>query len=437
LLAAHLTLAEYPRLKYRGPPPFPKPPPFHHYAKKWQQHPPRPPIRARPIPVHMPNHHKIPMGVSASVNRPVAVPVRAFWKHTQTTFRTPVETHYMTSAPVLPKKVFQSSPAILAQEYDFHVQSNNIPTPIKTIKQIGEKGPIHTIPAPNLSPADKPLVLEELKPQVQRQHEIQRQPEVVSYVQIQKAHQYQVTEAPELAYKNYFDNSYHSQNLGTNLGPNELYHLINAYSQQSPTIAVPILQESQQDYLQQFPSLLPQQPQNFVDQLSQEHVAMDKSSFDEPAQKKELSTSLVTAAYNLEPEASESVVHSQYVQNFFDTRQDGNNVEPDAKPSEKNDTTQPEGFYVSLPNKETAESLASLQAAGKLNSNLMQMAKNKVPVSIYVPDDETRSRDGASQSRDDDEPTYDDYDQSEEDLMTEEAEQDRDDAFGHRLRPKT
>ncbi|KYB25090.1 uncharacterized protein LOC103314425 [Tribolium castaneum] len=425
LLTATLTTCEYPRPKYRGPPPFPKPPPFQQFAKKWQQHPPRPPIRPRPIPVHMPKHHKIQMG-AASVNRPVAVPVRNFWKNTQTTFRTPVESynhkHFMTSAPVFPKKVFQSSPAIaVAQDYDLQIQSNNI-APIQTIKQIGEKGPIHTIPAPNLSLADKPKVVEEVKQHVQRQQQQlgmeeikhQRQPEATSYVQVQKSHSYQVTEAPELAKQTLFKNYYENQNPYQN--PTELYQLLNAYSQ-GATIAVPVVQDPQ-DYLQ-YSSLFPQQPQNYVEQVAPEHVAMDKSSFEEA--KKEPS-SQVTATYNLEPDVSESIIQSQYVQNYFDTKPKSN-VEPDAKPSEKNNTI-PEGFYVSLPNKEAAEKLASLQAAGKLNSNLMQIGtRGQEP--IYVQEE----------SQEADEDNYDEYPQ--EDLAQEEANQSGEESFGHRLQPKT
>ncbi|RZC35469.1 hypothetical protein BDFB_000520 [Asbolus verrucosus] len=466
-------LSEYPRFKYRGPHPPPKPPPFPQYAKKWQ-HPPRHPVRSRPIPVHMPSQHKIPMGVAPSVNRPIALPVRTFWKNTQTTFRTPIEKQPYVAAEsiVVPKKVFLSSPAIVAQEY-----SNNIPTPYKTIKQIGEKGPIHTIPAPNLSPADKPFIVEEVR-------QNQRQPET-TYVQIQKAHQYQVTEVPEqnqkqTFYKSYYDQQQQTQNLQQNeaflngvanqVSPNELYQLINAYPQQPQLVealTVPVMQ--QQEYLQQIPLLAQQaqalQPhQNFVEQIQK---ATDKISnqpeyhsfnYEEQSQdysnknvkKKELS-SLVTAGYNLEPVESlllarnnpiDSLAQSQYVQNYFDTRdENANNVEPDARPSQEavKNRSESSGFYVSLPNKEAADTLASLQAAGKINSNLMQLSKKgheKLPISIYVPDvsgEEGKSHD-SEEFTDEEEQNYDDY--SQEDLVSEEASYQSEDSFGHRLKPK-
>lgn len=143
--------AEYNRYKLRGPPAPPRPPPVPQYAKK-RIHPPSrgpPPIRSRPIPVHMPPAYKIPMGVPQGP-RPVAPPVRNFWKNTQTKIGNFRE-----------KKPFVSSPTVNnVQEFDYQLQTNNIP--VSPIKQVGEKGPIHTIPAPNLSLADKPIVVEEV-----------------------------------------------------------------------------------------------------------------------------------------------------------------------------------------------------------------------------------------------------------------------------------
>lgn len=59
----------------------------------------------------------------------------------------------------------------------------------------------------------------------------------------------------------------------------------------------------------------------------------------------------------------------------------GNDVEPDAKPSASGNIEKEvlnTSFYSSLPSKEAAERLAKLQAAGKVNSNLMQLAnKNR------------------------------------------------------------
>ena len=234
---------------------------------------------------------------------------------------------------------------------------------------------------------------------------MQRYPEVATYVQIQKAHQYQVTEAPDFAKQTVFKTYYETHTL-----PNDLYqyHLVNP-----STITLPLL-----------PNYLQQTQQNYVEPAP-EQFAMDKSGHDEPTRRDP--SSLVTATYNLEPEASESIIQSQYVQNYFDTRDNGNSV-PDAKPSEKNVT---EGYYITLPNKEAGDALASLQAAGQLNSSLQK--KNEVPVSIYVPEDGEDIRDDSGQL-DDGEELYDDY--SQEDLITEEMRRGGDEAFGHRVKTK-
>ncbi|CAH0559061.1 unnamed protein product [Brassicogethes aeneus] len=213
-----VTTAEYPKYKIRGPPQSQR----HsqqpqQYIKKWQQHgPPQRSqggnnLRTRPIPVHMPPGHKIPMGIPIG-NRPVAVPVRAFWKNTQQNkFNAPPENvfkqekfvhqqhplkqqseasftiHKQHEKTYIPSKdkPFLSSPTINNQENDFHIEANSIPTLANPIKQVGEKGPIHTIPAPRLGPKDKPASIEDV-------HTNYNFPETV--VNIQKSHSYQVTE---------------------------------------------------------------------------------------------------------------------------------------------------------------------------------------------------------------------------------------------------
>lgn len=78
----------------------------------------------------------------------------------------------------------------LFQEYDYHIQTNSIPNgPVNTIKQVGEKGPIHTIPAPNLSLKDKPTA-NEVRKEV-------NYPQTTTYLQVDQSHHYQVTEPPE------------------------------------------------------------------------------------------------------------------------------------------------------------------------------------------------------------------------------------------------
>lgn len=377
MLCVTAVLGDYPRYKYRGPP-VPKPPP-RHFVKKWQP-PMRPPLR-RPIPGPM-QMHKMPQQMSnkplpapvpaPSINRPVAlsaplqVQVRPYWKATLPTTRNLPS--YPTSAPVLPKKAFQSSPAILAQEYDFHIQSNNIPTPIKTIKQVGEKGPIHTIPAPNLSLADKPLVVKEVMP---RQPD-QRKEEITSYVQVQKAHSYQVTEPTP-----------------------DLYQLVNV-----PAVAVPV-PVYQPEYLQ-----LPSQPE------------YHSFNYEEP--KIENKDHSITPGYFVDTEQPNILARNdqQFAQNYYDNSEinKDNDVNPENNDKLNNDASSSD-YYVSLPSKETADNLAKLQAAGRINSSLQD---GKQPMQIYVPDD----------SEDD----FENDDYSQEDMLSEEINH-HNQNFGHRLQP--
>lgn len=476
------------RFKVRGPPTPPRPPPVPQYAKKWlhqHQHPSRSqPTRHRPIPVHMPPSYKIPMGMPQGP-RPVAQPVRNFWKNTQS----------KTNFRVQPsEKPFLSSPAVKAQEFDYHLQTNNIPTHAIPIKQVGEKGPIHTIPAPNLSLADKPIVVEEVRSEKQHQQfHTASLPQNRPEFQQQQLHQYQVTESSEPNLGKLYggldgfytvnqdlsglqaQTSVHKAeaaamlnlNLpqGSNfnqpgifkgqpipeqqLSGNDAYQLLNVYPQSHQQILdsfkLTELQQLQlqQHYLQQQQQqeqklqlqqpistyktplgnsqLSDKQEQEFYEQLQQirqetQNTQPEYHSFnyEEQHQKNKQTqdvSSLVTADYSLEPAADSSeIVHStvarnpnealaqaQYIQQYFDTRTDSssdNNVEPDVKTKQTQesdvDQTQSDiitsAFYATLPSRQAAEALASLQAAGKINSKNrnQQVVNNEQQPSTHI-----------------------------------------------------
>ncbi|XP_050498237.1 probable serine/threonine-protein kinase DDB_G0280133 [Diabrotica virgifera virgifera] len=239
-----LSAAEYPRYKGRPPPPRQRRVPTNQqFSKKWHQGGPLiqnlpqgipqgfpqgmqgvppghgqfglrgPPLRQRPvnhIPVLMvPNnvpqikHHKIPQpnGLGHQLpQRQATLPVRSFWKNPVAPVKLQQEVVFKTPLPTPPpEKPFRSAPSIpTSQEFDYHIQTNQIPTAhINPIKQIGEKGPIHTIPAPNLSLKDKPLHIEEVRNDISFPHPSHHNAHLSTQVTIQKSHEYQVTEPPE------------------------------------------------------------------------------------------------------------------------------------------------------------------------------------------------------------------------------------------------
>nr|XP_023020217.1 putative uncharacterized protein DDB_G0271606 [Leptinotarsa decemlineata] len=468
--------AEYPRYKIRGPPYPPRIPTSQQFIKKWHQppqYPPRGHLR-RPfpqMPLMMHDSHKIPMGIPQAPPRPVALPVRTFWKNTQASLKFMPEKVYKSQPPpppVLPEKPFLSAPSIAMQELDYHIQTNNIPTTYTNpIKQVGEKGPIHTIPAPNLSLRDKPIIVEEVRNEINYQHP-------PTYVKVEQSHQYQVTEHPEpnpsqkffraqQQYQqiqqqhleqqqlhqqqlqqnqlqqqqqqlqqleiqqqmqlqqnahNQFESqsqSYPPQNtqqnspqgdiiLNNNLTPQELYQLIeSAYPKEQ--------QQQQTQQLSDYQTLLSQQIYQPEVSLS-DHLQESESgqvafqpeyhsfNYDEQAHQKSLSkkqlSSLVSTSHNFHTGAdelqyvpasrgsAEQIAQSEIVQNYFEKRADvvDNDVEPDAesssnKPKDKEEQTLlKSSYYSSLPSKEAAERLAQLQAAGKVNSNLMKISTN-------------------------------------------------------------
>lgn len=425
--------AEY-RMKMRGPYAPPRPPPMPHYVKKWHhQHPhvmkhPNGPPRMRPMPGHL--NLKL-QGNFQQVKKPIpppvqikhtAVPLQNVWKQQNNLRIVPEKTSYPVK--ILPK-----------QEYDYHIQTNNIPNHLNTIKQIDEKGPIHTIPAPKLSPADKPKIIQEIKPQ--------HQDNIRTIVHIQKTNQYQVTEPSDIGQKPLF---YPQENLEVNKYPTkeksnsqqlsnqEIYKLVNTYPQQQllDTYALPLVEQPQlQQHMvqQQSPTFqaLVSSPDIFEQQISYmtqvQHLL--NSNENKPSfsfNKKENSypvegASHVSAEYTLDPQAFGSVHNSadalaqaQYVQRYFDTR-DGNlvnNIEPDARPSAQ--ITFDSG-------QESKQSL------------------DKEPMQIYVPDEEDSTNSELETETDDKETSnLDETNKGYE--VVEDAGNYQSQSFGTKLKPK-
>lgn len=451
--------SEY-RYKIRGPPQPPRPPPIPQYVKKWQNPRGPPPSRQRPIPVHMPHSHKIPLGLSAAT-RPIAPPVRNFWKNSQiNNYRIPQEKPFHSSPQIGPTKT---------KELDYHIHTNAIPTHTNPIKQVGEKGPIHTIPAPNLSLADKPAVLEEIRQEIPKPH----------YNPIVQNHQYQVTESSDTPYHNQYkhfklqqpfyqdisgleaqtsahkaeqaavhhpqsfdlknpldqqfqlqQNEHGSQISDAQLSPHELYDLLqqNQQPQLLESFKYPVIQQQQQ--LPDYQALLNAQGASklsFYDQLpQQQQVPPEYHSFNYEEQHQKTSQIpgvSVGADYNLEPAADSSeLVHTtvarnpndqtaqaQFVQQYFDVKEESgtdNYVETDAKSyQEQQQNTEnsvdaqtqndviSSAFYSTLPNRQAAEALASLQAAGKINNKTKNQQKiethhQRSPLTIYIPENQ-------------------------------------------------
>lgn len=417
----------------------------------------------------MPHSHKIPIGLPSGP-RPVAHPVRNFWKNSQiNSFRVPQEKPFLSSPQIN---------AIKTKELDYHIQTNAIPTHTNPIKQVGEKGPIHTIPAPNLSLADKPAIIEEVR------KEIPKQQSYTPLFQTQN-HQYQVTESSEPSYHSHLkqfklqqpfyqdisgleaqtsahkaeqaavQHQQHNFDLKTptlnfeqqfqlqqspevQIPPHELYELLqqNQQSQILDNFKFPVAQQPQfqQQFLQQqipdYQVLLNTQQGEkteigFYDQ-QQQQVQPEYHSFNYEEQHQKNAGVSVGANYNLEPAADSSeLVHTavvrnpndqtaqaQYVQQYFDTREESgsdNYVEPDAKNSQDQQNTEnsvdavqsdviSSAFYSTLPNRQAAEALASLQAAGKINSKTKNQQRQKVeahhktPLTIYIPENEQQMK---------------------------------------------
>lgn len=362
---------------------------------------------------------------------------------------------------------------------DYHIHTNAIPTHTNPIKQVGEKGPIHTIPAPNLSLADKPAVLEEIRNDIPKQ----------LYTPILQTpnHQYQVTESSEPLYHNQFKQfklqqpfyqdisgleaqtsahkaeqaaMQHAQNFDlknpahnfeqfplqqneqiseAQISPHELYELLQQNQQQQQLLEsykVPIIQQPQFQQQQDYQVLINAQQgdtskASFYDQLQQQ-TQPEYHSFNYEEQHHKNAGVSVGADYNLEPAADSSeLIHTavarnpndqtaqtQYSQQYFEIKDESgtdNYVESDAKNSQDQQNTEnavdasqsdvvTSAFYSTLPNRQAAEALASLQAAGKVNSktkNHQQVeAHQRTPLTIYIPDGEQSKNDNNNGQKD-------------------------------------
>nr|XP_022900068.1 uncharacterized protein LOC111413364 [Onthophagus taurus] len=379
----------------------------------------------RPIPLHIPQNsqkfkNKQPLGPPQSqIGRhpPPPPPIRSSWPN------------QMSQMKILTTdKPFLSSPAINLPEYDFHLQTNSIPNNHpNTIKQLDEKGPIHTIPAPNLSLADRPKHVDELKPfaqaytaphqnlqfnfndqQNQAAHQVQKLYHHGKHhndKHIQKSHQYQVTESTNQVFFNSDSNQQPhaeflvspqvqfsqqpqivqeptSQPNPTQMTTQEFYKLLNNFpSQQQPLEAyVPV------QYVTNFPR---NSPQNFKKQPQFQIFDLD----DQRNQNQMSQMTKVTADYSVKPayDDGEALAQAQFVQHFFDTRSEvisnNNKVEPELKQSL-------DVYFPKISTKldvKGAESILNLQEAGKVVNNVNDKnveTTNSVPISIYVPDNE-------------------------------------------------
>lgn len=273
-------------------------------------------------------------------------------------------------------------------------------------------------------------------------------------------HQYQVTESNEannalFAGQNYFSDlqglqaqtSVHKAEVAAmansqlpqkqhftvepQLQPNEVYQYLNLFPQQQFADL-----QQQQQLLPNYQGLLNEQiePQQSV-QLAEVQPEYHSFNYEEQQQKSHSSSSLVANDYNIEPAAESSeVVHTavarhpndalaqtQYVQQFFNTKEnEENDVEPDAKPkeSDRSDIIS-SAFYATLPNKQAAEALASLQAAGKLNSSSKTRNNQQ---GIYV----TEVREGSHQEKNDEENNEKEEEENKEYLQESDADNDED-----------
>ncbi|XP_031337791.1 uncharacterized protein LOC116181826 [Photinus pyralis] len=474
------------RYKPRGPPRPSRQPPPPHYFKKWEQNRPsrntaRPP---RPIPLeHIPPNFLQPQA-PALLGHSVLnsqIPVRNIWQNQNQIHHQPL--HLPQPAPVKIKKEkpFQFSQQINnVPEYDYQIQTNTIPSHTFPIKQVGEKGPIHTIPAPNLSPADRPAIIEE-----------QQRP-AYSYIQqgqqlstIPNLHSYQVTEPNDHlknAHKNFRDqqvyfstaqaHNYKQQPFGsapetpsysTNiqdqqtdiaLTQHEIYQLINAHLTQKqqepqqlynhydvPLVSQTLVQQPHEPSANEYNALLGHSQIKVLQPHPQ--YQMQKTAF---------TTSPQLQMYNYERHADSGafpggMVQGQtepFIQEIFDVNDEnlGNGVESKSDIQDK--SSEGAVYYTSLPNRQAAETLASLQTAGK--SNVKQdSANSKTPLEIYVPDTQefanfevnSSIRHKKDSANPDDFEANDDYaDNQAVDEYESDGNQESQRMFGKRLKPK-
>lgn len=190
--------------KIRGPPMPPRPPTPPGYVKKWYmgnrfpQAYPRP-MYTRPMQmaVAFPLYKPRPMlhyPKQTTVAAPLIFP-SSLWKQPIASFKSPIIAK-PTYLHISPHANLISPEYHISKPEPVQIQQQLIQGPIT---QVDEKGPIHTIPAPNLSLADKPIVVAEFAqngaesvyniPPQQYQFQIHHDPPVALGL-----HQYQVTE---------------------------------------------------------------------------------------------------------------------------------------------------------------------------------------------------------------------------------------------------
>lgn len=516
---------------------------------KWPVPPQRNQMRpnhVRPIPVHMASY-KVPVLARPPKTQPAPfIFPSAVWKTPTAVYKPPNDNKPFLNSPPMTHSLPSNPPHpqhVVSQGYDFHINKEPIMN-YPTIKQIGEKGPIHTIPAPNLSPADKPKLILEGQSHHKHAYQYTKDPELslnslngispgallgaqaLPLVSVgpshSQQHQYQVTENAEsgdhlvqqfpfTGQNNYYapdsDNNliqklthYTDSNaLATNLklypqdmfvsphqfvtnaasaplSSQDLYQLLNGIPQQQvqqqqqhqqlvDSYGIPLMQQPQlqQHFVQQaaqnipntvninYQSLFNSQPQfaqqqesaayfnQIPDTVPQEIKDNFKPQFhtfnyEEQAAKtaKDFAQSRVTADYSIEPVAIESspkivqqqspqeaLAQTQYIQQYFATREDNNIVNDNdlgnqdngngfsqilSQLSAKNEIPSTI-FYSTLPNKEAADTLATLQAAGSIN-NLLKLKQKQIEqaenqrdqMRIYVPDEEESYEDLDPQS---------------------------------------
>lgn len=435
-----------------------------HYTSKWPQ---RPPMRSRPIPVHM-KHNKMPIGVPPP-SRPIGIapPVRNYYKTQQKKIKaTIVKPHHNFK----PEKTYLALPPITlhGQNFDHQIQSNVISTHSNPIQQVGEKGPIHTIPAPNLSLADRPNNIEIMRPQKSKivgefhQYQVTEPANEVSVLNQQNLYQADVQPQQQLYYMTDTIN-FQPQNLEVQQvqpNPKELLQILEqqqqpAYVQQFAFPGQNVVQQTplfqpEVNYVQQVQandklSANPEFHSFNYDEQQHQKAQQSRRQTEYSAEAQQFNAALENAAV---PQTNivDPIAQASFIQKFFDTRtdEDENDVEPDAKPAPEEDTKQEllsSAYYSSLANQEAADTLATLQAAGKVNSNLMKMSQNvggRNPMRIFVPDDseETSEEHGVVMAKKV-KPSEEFVDEEEEDGELEEEEYSQEDeSFGHKLKPK-
>ncbi|CAH1961592.1 unnamed protein product [Acanthoscelides obtectus] len=308
-------LADY-RPKPRGPPVYPyQIPPKQQYASKKLY---RPPVRSRPPPPGPPYKQlPAPPPISAGlppIGLPSRQPIRTFWKNKTppSPIKFPVmdgigDGYKMVLPPKSHKELFLGPAALAAQEFDYHIQANSIPTALPhPIKQIGEKGPIHTIPAPNLSLKDKPIVVEEVRYH-QQQHKQQQQQQYSPYIGPEHQQQqypgsehsnqaYQVTEKTDASHKQKLyrlppqvQQEMHQQKMIQQQQQQQKYHSQFQYDPLQQKIQQQ-LQEQQmpQHYQHQQQSDLDVSQQQKIQQQIQQQIQQHEQQFQQQQHKIEL-----------------------------------------------------------------------------------------------------------------------------------------------------